>query len=225
MGPGAAAQFITYSEDGGGAAFEITELAQGTSLSNYAIGVATIDRIILIAVHWREGGVHRSLSSASIGGIGATIALQEGHSGGSTGFGVAFIYAVVPTGTTADISLSFTGSVTLEAIGGWRIVGSENATPTDTGSDENSGFAFPLSAFVTVEEGGIVVGAYSSSTNARNDAPVWTNAQEAYDYIPDGIRVSGAVQTGVPANANYEVEISNVSQPDSGNALILVSWI
>lgn len=210
-----------------GSAFEVSYLQRATSLTGFAIGDAASSRRILMLVHWREDEDHESLSSATIGGVSATIHMQGGHSGGSTGFGVAFISAVVPTGTTATIVLNFSGTVSVESISGWRLVNASNSSPSDTASDSTAVEASTVSGNLDIPEGGAVFAGYSSSTGAMSNAVSWTGATEEYDTGTGGggIRVSAAWSSGMSAESNRLVRAAISSEGDAGNQLLVLSWV
>lgn len=73
-----------------------------------SIGTALGDRYVLVAYHQRnDAGAAPTTTSATIGGISATILSEFAQSTNST---VGFIIAPVPTGTTADITLNFSAA-------------------------------------------------------------------------------------------------------------------
>lgn len=191
---------------------------------DYAIGDAAADRRVFLAVHWVEGSTHRTISSATIGGVSATIHIQEGHSGGVTGFGVAIISAIVPTGTTATVVVNFSGNKTDTTIGGIRVTGLSNSSPHATAVDENEGTASSLAVSINVPEDGLLIGAYSSSTNATLRAVTWGGVTEEYDQSSGGIRVSMGWDYELSEETGRSVSASISSIGDSGNALVVVSW-
>lgn len=90
------------------AGYASTAFGSSVSLTNVTIGTASADRVVFCIVGIKPGGTYRSLSSATIGGISATI---HGQTDDTTyKYNVALISAAVPTGTTATVSLTFSGS-------------------------------------------------------------------------------------------------------------------
>src|SRR5690349_20118800 len=102
------ALFVTEGES---VTIDATPELQDGSASSYTFsidaGAARSSRRIFLAIHWSDGGTHRTLSSSTINGVTAN-RFQEGHSGGATGFGCAIASALVPTGSgNVDVGLTF----------------------------------------------------------------------------------------------------------------------
>ena len=95
-------------------------VAEGASVT---FGNARADRRIAAVIHWSEAGTHFTLNSATIGGEAATIHVQRGHTGGSTGLGVAIVSAVVPTGTSGAVECTFSGAAADVSCGVYRMTG------------------------------------------------------------------------------------------------------
>lgn len=185
-------------------------------------GAAQADRRIVAVIHWSEGGTHRSLSSATIGGVSATIHVQRGHSGGSTGLGCAIISAIVPTGTTGAVSCSYSGSGVADvSCGIYRLTGLVSGTPTDTDSAESQGTTSDISVTITVAAEGIVIAGFTGSTLATSTV-TWTGVTEQYDG-EDNIHRSGGFASGISAG-NRVITADITPQADSGNDLVAASW-
>lgn len=203
---------------------------QAASGNSFSIGAAAANRRLFALVHWGEDGNHRTLTSATIGGVSATVHLQEGHTGGSTGFGVAIISAIVPSGTTASIVTSYTGTpngkVTHEGFSLYRATGLVDSSPSDTGSDTTSVLSQSLSVTVTVPALGIVIGGYSAS-QLSDSLVAWSGATENYDTgDPPGFGYvrSGAFQAYAGGSASQVVSVTKPNENNSGNALVAVTW-
>lgn len=110
-----------------GSDFEVMYVGDGTesgstdgslssrTITDVPLGDFKNSRISIIAVKWNSSsGQVSSLSSATIGGVSATIINQVRDAGSSYATYVAYIYAIVPTLTYADIVLNF-DSVTVGA--------------------------------------------------------------------------------------------------------------
>lgn len=95
------------------AAFNLVASNSGSNVittAAQAVGAAAGDRVVYAIVHWLSGSPAKALSSATIGGVAATIHVQNSGNIGSSYHGVAIISAPVPTGTTAVIVLTFPAS-------------------------------------------------------------------------------------------------------------------
>lgn len=171
--------FITQS--GGSVPAANPALEDDTNQATYtftsaAIGVADASRRVVVAVHWGQATNNRTLSSATIGGIAATIHSQSNPANLAS---VAIISALVPTGTTATIVINFSGSADRCKIGVFRAVNETSASPSDTQVD-TSFTSNALSVSLTVPNDAWVVAA---STNATGSGitHTWTGVTEQYD--------------------------------------------
>lgn len=81
-------------------------------------------REVFYSVEWYQGAVAtRTLSSATIGGVAATITTQ--HNNGVLQ-AMTVIRAIVPTGTTADVVLTFSNTVFSCSIAAYRVMNRVN---------------------------------------------------------------------------------------------------
>lgn len=193
--------------------------ATSTPSTTINIGTAASARRVVPVVHWREGGTHQTLTSATIGGVAATIHVQRGHTGGVTGLGVAIISALVPTGTTATLALTFSGGVTVAYAGIWRLV--NYGTIVATGSDEAQGSTAALSVSLSTVNDGFVVAGYTGSTNTGSTPVNWTNVTERYD-VDGGVRISAGDAS--VSSGSLTVGASQGVIASSGNDLVVVSF-
>lgn len=200
--------------------------------TSYNIGPASPDRRVFVVIHWCEGTIHRTISSVTIGGVSATVHIQEGHSGGSTGFGVGIASAIVPAGTSATISVTMSGSLalhtTLISISAITTIGLQLSSPFDTASDTTAVTSNNLSDTINVPAGGLVIAGFTSSTNAAIDAVTWSGVTEEYDVSQTtgslNIRQSMAWSSGLSAETGRTISASPGSEANSGNAFVAVSW-
>ncbi len=180
------------------------------------IGDADATRRIFANVYWGEGGSHVSLSSMTIGGVSATIHGQGGHTGGISGFGVAIVSAIVPTGTTANFVALFSAAISgSAAFAAFRTVRLEDSSPFDSASTLSVGTSTSLSTSINIPEGGLIIGAFNYSVNADNTV-TWTGATEITDRV--------GFSKNLAAETNRSFGITASTQGDSGNHLLGVSW-
>ncbi|TIM14459.1 MAG: hypothetical protein E5Y67_12330 [Mesorhizobium sp.] len=192
------------------------------------IGQAHPGREVWITVNRAGGITSRPISSATIGGVAATIHEQQGLSDAvdqSVGSGI--ISAALPTGTTATIAITFSGANNLCVIGVNRVLNRTNVIATAgniyTGANPNA-----PSTTIDVGANGALIAAVTSS--AENGAIAWTGVTEVYDATesggsaPDQTRYSGALSTGLSVQVARPVSTSQTaSSPPSGSALAVVS--
>lgn len=151
------------------------------TFSGESIGTAASDRRIHVLV-MGEGISPSTLSSATVGGIAATINVQR-SSGDVT---AAIITAAVPTGTTADIVLSFSVVKGSANIGVYRSVGLTSNTAVDTDSSASD----PATATLTSVAGGFCIGLCCSTVGTT---VTWSGGvNEDYDVQPSANTASGA---------------------------------
>src|SRR5262245_51584457 len=103
------------------------------TFTGLSIGAADATRRVICAVHWDANSVGgQTISSATIGGVSATIhgtAIDE-----TSGSYVQFISALVPTGTTATVSVTFGGGNAACFVAVWRQINESSSTPFATQS-------------------------------------------------------------------------------------------
>ena len=83
--------------------------ANSYTFTSVNFGTANTNRRIYIAVSWINGSTPRPISSATIGGITATLFTSYSTVGSEPG--VQFIAANVPTGTSGSVIINFGGGV------------------------------------------------------------------------------------------------------------------
>ena len=126
-----------------------------------------------------ESGVSRPISSATINGTAATIASQVSQGPGALQFtNTGIIYSRVLSGTTANISITFTGAVTRCGIGVYRIQNNISDTPIQTQTSSlTSGTGLTITfTGLTISN----VGVCGTTLGIANPV-VWSGATENYD--------------------------------------------
>lgn len=114
---------------------EFSSAASSFTATAFSIGQAASDRVIVVCIG-SGGSSARQVSGVTIGGNAATLAVRSASIARCTGI----YYLAVPSGTTADIVATFSGSVDMAhfsvySITGWASVTLfDSATATDTGS-------------------------------------------------------------------------------------------
>ena len=158
------------------------------TFTNVAIGGPGL---IAIVVHAEAGSSGRILTSATIGGLSATIAVNTSVFG-LTQSNTAIIYKRITAGTTATVVLTFNGAMSRCAIGLWRINGNASDTPRQTVSSSSTAANTTLSITFTSQLAGALM--LCGQTNGTNATPMtWTNATERYDVdFASSTQVSGA---------------------------------
>lgn len=146
-GPTLAFQTILSSTTGGGGS------KAGVTYTATPIGPAATNRTIICGAVLRENGGEQ-IASVTIGGISAT---NVSHVFNSNVFVTTMYFwvASVPTGTTADIVVTYTNPVdSADGLAVWAAYGLNSNTPTDTAGSIS---ATAPSLNVVVADGGFVL--------------------------------------------------------------------
>ncbi len=126
------------------------------------LGAAASDRRIIVCVHTRWGAGTPTLTSVTVGGVTATISVNNSIlTGGTQGNRAAIAIAEVPTGTAGNIVVTFSSTMVRCQIGVYRATGIATAA-SSTGSDVTA----TLSVTLTAPTDGFVIAAYSDSPPA-----------------------------------------------------------
>lgn len=185
-----------------------TNTTSGTSLTYSAVslGAEAADRYIIVSAAQRNAGVSRPISSATIGGVAATIIAQdESLNAGIAGNGLGLIIALVPTGATGDIVINYSGgSVLRGSIGVWSATGI-TSTATDTATD----VASPFTQDLDISANGIGVG--SCVTGVTSATFTWSGLTEDYDTVG----VTTNTQSGASLASASTQTISTTCTPSS----------
>lgn len=199
-----------------------TLIGSGSASYSTAInyGAAHAQRRVVVAVHWETVTNDVSLNSATIGGVGATIHVQRHHTGGATGLGVALISALVPTGTSGNLDVTFSTTTSRCYAGTYRL--KNYNTLVNSGSDQTSGTTGPVSVNVATTSPGVAIGAYTGSTGTVGGNITWTNVTEQYE-VSDVGRFGGAWLTGL-SSGSINVNATQGVIINAGNDLVAVSW-
>jgi hypothetical protein len=154
------------------------------------LGPASADREIIVVVGGiGNAGGSRTVNSVTVGGVTASVV----HSRPSNSVPMAMYRAAVPTGTTGDVVVTFSGTASC-SIALWAVTGgisAENATgTTNTGSSSTA-------ATVTGYTDGVIIAGIVRF--ASSGTFTWTNATERYDavVISGALVGSGASSTAV----------------------------
>jgi hypothetical protein len=142
---------------------------------NVTLGTAASDRIIIVGIHGRASASPNSvISNVTIGGITAT---QAGASRLLNLLIQEIWFAIVPTGTTGNIVVTFGEGQVASSIGVWNVFGA-NPVPFDTDGGTGTGATLSITN-LTIPDNGCGVMSYNNTTTTT--AVVWTNATSRFD--------------------------------------------
>ena len=177
------------------------------TFSSLAFGTASADRNIVVAFAARNNAA-RTLSSITIGGVTATIHGTAGVLTQQQGL-VGIAHALVPSGTTGSIVLTFTGGNwqqdILNGVGidWWSVVGDLNTTPTDSFSQNSAG---AISKNFTIPKGGaaFVIGNPTGDNvnpGVRSEGGVFTKDDNYVQFVSGIWRYAGNKANSDGANS------------------------
>ena len=210
LGFGAGRVAATISqEDAAGSASNLTEY----TFSGMSLGTIADDRIIVVGVC---GFVTSdTIDSVTVGGISATTIIEQAVADGF----LELWQALVPTGTTGDVVITFSDGVANCAAVTHAIYGATQ-TVFDTGSDTTD----QLSDTLAIPSGGVAVGT-AFSANGASASFVWGGLTE------DVEQQAGAENTFITgasiASATKETALTvtcDVTNESSGVAMLIASF-
>lgn len=127
-----------------------------------SIGTASADRVVAVFIHGR-GGTARTVSTVTIAGVSATIVTATNVSSQQP---AAWAYALVPSGTTGDVVVTFSGSLSRAGIELYTITGGP-ITVVDSDTTATSS-----ALTVDVATGGVTL--MGASRGAGTGTVTWT---------------------------------------------------
>lgn len=196
------------------------------------IGPPSPNRVIVITANYWKFDTSVELQTVTVGGVALTrrvVVLREFY-GSSGSLGYAAIWSgVVPTGSTATISLKFqTNSSRGCDIGIWALYDANSSTPFTTASATASGnTAITLSRTVQANDFGVVAATGCYGTGGSFS---YTNATERYDLVRSlptttqyTVVRSGADFTALSAQSPRNITITP-SGLDAGSVACMAIW-
>ena len=144
-------------------ATDLTGLATITFGSkNFAIGTPSPQRLVAVGFGARNNTGSFLATSVSIGGVSATNAVSQNASSLPTPCTAEIWYALVASGTTAGISITFAGANSRAGIQVYSVVAPGVTTPAIGSGNAASGTVSSFSP-VVIPSGGAAIGIYYST--------------------------------------------------------------
>ena len=189
------------------------------TFASKTLGAAQSDRVIVVGVTGiGTTGAARSISSVTIGGVTAT----EIHTETNSHQVVAQYAAVVPTGTTGDIVVTWNTTMNQVGVGWWRLPGADIASVAAAG-DENGAADTTQTASVNVAAGSFVI-ANSYNVNSSAATASYDTLDEDYDSNVDGTHYHAAASRLIEtADASRQTECT-VTASSGGGGMVLASY-
>lgn len=194
----------TYTGGGGGGTvltYQNNYAQEGTTqspvtFSNVDFGTEAADRYIIVGYSTRNDT--RTINSVTIGGVSATILVQQGDGNTTTGMAIA----AVPTGTSGDVVVTLSGGADAHYLGVWSATGLASATPVATATSSGNGSDAGAQSFtMNTDANGFVIvvdGSAAGGNGPASAATVSANLTLRYD----GVGTTPLHTTGASAGAD-----------------------
>ncbi len=197
--------------------------ASSYSLASVAIGTAAADRIVFALVTWAsDSSTQVTISSATIGGVSAT-AHAHVTTVASDAIGSAIISAAVPTGTTATIAITLSGSGGSLDVGVLAVTGLASQTPHASSTATTAAGA--CSTTVNVPAGGFVLACANFADEVSGTT--WVGATARYDESnTDGSaeRTTGASEASLTVQTGRTVSATSVNTGSNVGCMSVAAW-
>lgn len=193
------------------------------SFTSQNFGTADSTRRLICAVHALGVG-GSAISSATIGGISATIHTQTFL---GTPDMVGIISALVPTGTSGTVSITFNGNMSACGIALWRQINESVASTFDAKS--NGGAGGSTSVSMNIPSGGSLYAAATGGSLSGTATFTWsggTGVSEQYDSVlKTQDSRSGASGTGLSSATGQTVQATMTSGSSPSLGVSSITWI
>lgn len=184
----------------------LTYLTSGVDTSNLttytysavAIGTAHFNRHIAVAVLFDDTGDYPPVS-VTIGGVSATLVIQRSSL-------IALYIAKVPTGTTADIVVTYATAALRSAIGVWRLDGLASAAAHATNSNSFVSSSLQTLSLDVPSGGAVIAAALGDGLDVVSF--VWPNMTENYDTTVESARIWSGASTVLEAAQVFGAQIA-----------------
>lgn len=186
------------------------------TFTSVGIGTAAAGRKVVVAAANARATTTSAVSSMTIAGVSATKVVAANHDPDDTA-DTELWQAVVATGTTATIVVTYDLATDRCGVGTWAVYGAASAAHATA-----TNFSDPLSASINVPEKGGCIGSVGSANVVLTYT--WTNLTENYDeVVQEGVIHSGASETFATTQTGLTITANGSSTP-SRRAMALASW-
>lgn len=180
------------------------------TFSGIDIGEEHSTRLLVLRIHG-GGGSSRTLSSVTANGNACTLITEPTASGEEC----AIAYVLLPTGTTVEVIVTWSGGYGRCAVQPTVLYGVQNTTPSSSSIRQSSTSS---SVSVTGVTGGVVIAATTTGSDVRH---TYTNVTESYDQgVESNIGVSGG-EALVGADGSISVTSASSS---TARELVAAAW-
>ena len=173
------------------ATYSATGTTTPHTFSGVSLGAESGTRRVIVGIAAGEpGGTVGAITGVTIGGVSATQITTSAQ----TEVSIDLWIALVPSGTTGDVVVSFSGSINQLGLSVWNSRGLLSNTPIDTGTS----LADPSTDTLSTVNGGFCVAVMVTDSAAGNIS--WTNVTERFESAMISEEHSGGDATTTGAN-------------------------
>lgn len=187
---------LTYSYE---SSAESGNNASGYTFSSMGIGTADSDRRVIVVAATRGTNTVSSVT-VTVGGVSASIDYLSGHTG--TGNSIVFASAAVPTGTAADVVVTWSGSMLRCGVAVYRFIGAVAVSDSDVASTDPA----TINLTSTVD-GGVCLGAEVVVGKAHT--ATWSGGMTEDVYLGiEGNSVTASYASGAIGGTTFNPSVS-----------------
>lgn len=192
------------------------------TFSAAAIGSAETTRYVVVAVLMSTTATNFAISGVTIDGNAATHHVTDAGSGTTAGARAALYGLAVPSGTTADIVVTFAGSVSNCQIAVWALYDLASTTPADTGNDSGGNGDTSATATLDVPAEGILIApaVFFGAVQVQTLAGVTEDGQVAVTSL----RMNWGSRQATDAETAASVTHSGTAGAATARAIVAASW-
>lgn len=190
-----------------------------------SFGSAGASRLVVIEVSWIGTVSSSVLSSATIGGIAVPTIIAGTRIGPNTSGNyqyIAFIAAVVPTGTSGTVVTNFTGGGSIAVYYfAYQTLNIISSSAYATGQNTSTGA--PVSTTCNVQKDGVV---FAACITLSTGTISWTGVTKAYEATLASGRSSGggALTPSLVSGASFQFNDSGGTSGIPSRSLLVVSF-
>ena len=156
------------------------------------LGTETSDRFIVVAINATPAATPRSISSVTVGGVGASVVVGAGASVLTEIWKTPKVSDGGPTGTSGTVVVTFSGAMFNAQVAIYAVKGANSSTAVTVVADA----APPLSQALFVPAGGVAIAAARAAGTPGDTT--WSGLSEDTDQLGDG-----GISRGSSASAEF----------------------
>ncbi len=190
--------------------------AQTYTFTDVDIGEAAPDRLVVVCVTSTEAGVNRTVSSGTIAAAAATLVAAVSA---ASFIPTAILSRNVATGTTADITVTFSGAVTNCGIKIYVLYGLRSLTPVDAAETSATTGASRSISLATKADG---IAIFACSKGNGGDTTFSSATRDEHQIVESRRHATASIAP--TAEAASTTETASFTNSSNGIGLVAASW-